>query len=122
MPWVRLECTHFRHPKVIEAGIHAELLDLRGLQYTSEMELDGRIPRAALSQLGDRIPRVQKQVDALITAGRWRSATPDDGFDGWIIHNYLKLNPSRADREADRAAAAKRQRDRRARTNGTVTA
>jgi hypothetical protein len=120
MAWVRIDCTHQRHPKVVQAGPMAELLDLRAIAYSAEMELDGRVPSAALGQIGRGIPRVKVAVNRLVKAGRWREASRRDGGDGWVIHDFLENQPSKAEREADRAAARTRQRAFRARNNGVT--
>jgi hypothetical protein len=121
MAWVRIDCTHQRHPKVVQAGPMAELLDLRGIAYSAEMELDGRVPSAALGQIGRGIPRVRVAVNRLVKVGRWRAASRRDGGDGWVIVGFLDAQPSKAEREAERAAARDRQRAARARRNGEVT-
>jgi hypothetical protein len=122
MGWIRLDDTHQDHPKLVEAGPMAELLDVRAICYSARLELDGRVPSAALVQLGRGIPRVRVHVQRLVKVGRWRVASRRDGGDGWVINGFLDQQPSKAEREAERASARERQRAYRARGNGEVRA
>ena len=116
--WARIEDTHADHPKLIEAGPFAELLDVRAICWSSRLQTDGRIPSSALPTISRGLPRPKLYAQKLVKAGRWRVASRRDGIDGWVIHDFLKLNPSKEERDAERAANAARQRRFRARSNG----
>lgn len=117
MTWARIDATHQRHPKIIEAGPWAELLDLRAICLSAELEQDGRIHEASLKQISREIPRVQLAIRRLIKVRRW-SPAPDG--DGWIIHGFLEAQPSRSRLEEQRAAARERQTRARAKHNGVT--
>jgi hypothetical protein len=109
MGWARFDDAYSDHPKIALAGIHAELLDIRAILYACRFETDGKIPRAVLPIVGRGIPSTTKQAKKLVEVGRWIAID-----DGWEIVDFLEYNPSRASRDADRAAA----RDRMARSRG----
>ncbi len=121
MGWLKLDDLYDDHPKIV--GLHplAELLDVRGMLYGSRLKTDGFVPRGQLEALGRRIPAVAKKVAELVAAGRWHDGPsdccPDPGGKGWWIHDFLVYNPSRAERDNERAAAAERMAKARANKN-----
>jgi hypothetical protein len=116
MGWVRIDDTHADHPKLIEAGPMAELLDVRAICWSARFEQDGRVPRAALVQIGRGIPRVQQHANRLVKVGRWRKTKA-----GWNIVGFLDTQPSKADRESERARAREYARRTRARASASTT-
>jgi len=122
MGWVRIDDTHQDHPKIVAAGAFAELLDIRAICYSARFETDGRIDRVALSLISRDLPRPTVYANKLVKVGRWRVASRRDKCDGWIIHDYLDVQPSKAERDAQRAAGRDRQRRRRSRRNGVTDA
>jgi hypothetical protein len=100
MGWVRIDDTHGDHPKLVAAGPYAELLDIRAICWSARFETDGRVPRAALVQIGRGIPRAVVHANKLVKVGRWRATKQ-----GWVIGGYLDMQPSKADRESERARA-----------------
>ncbi len=111
MAWVRLDDGFFRHPKVIAAGPLARELFLASVCWSAANLTDGAIPRVVLPTLllhDDDVPvtsgRRRRAVDRLLAVGLWEL-----NGDGWMIHDYLDYNPSRARTLADRAAARRRQ-------------
>lgn len=120
MGWSRFDDGYMDHPKIMEAGPWAELLDRRAIEHCAKYETDGLVAKSALRRIGRDIPRVSQRVLALIEVGRW--TVNETG--GWWVHDFLKYNPSRAQREADRASGRDRQaawRARNAVTNSEVT-
>lgn len=109
MGWARFDDAYSDHPKIALAGVMAELLDIRAILYACRFETDGLIPRAVLPIVGRGIPSTTKHARKLVEVGRWVETV-----DGWEICDFLDYNPSRASREADRAAA----RDRMAKARG----
>ena len=73
--WVKVSVAFFDDPKILEAGVHAELLFVRGLAW-AKRDNSGFIPRGALIRLmlgldGDAAER-------LVDVGLWERG--DDGF------------------------------------------
>lgn len=121
MGWARFDDGYMDHPKIMDAGPWAELLDRRAIEHCAKYETDGKVSKSGLRRISRDIPKVSQRVLALIEVGRWEAS---EG--GWLIHDYLKYNPSRAEKEADRIAnrarqAAHRDKQRNAVTNAVVT-
>lgn len=87
MPWVRIEDTFYDHPKVLAAGLAAIGLHVVALCYCNSKLTDGAVPKAAVRLLGG----TTAQAARLVAAGLWQSTD-----DGWLIHDFLDYNPSRA--------------------------
>lgn len=98
MSWARFDDQYSDHPKIVEAGPMAELLDVRGIIYSARMQTDGLITAASLRQISRDIPRVRERVRKLIEVERWEEAPGG----GWMIHDFLEFNFSRAEREEKR--------------------
>ena len=71
-----------------------------GWCYCARNETDGHVPAGALVSLKG----TKRQVAELIAARRWRT----NGKGGWVIHDYLKYNPSAKELAQKRAEAKKR--------------
>lgn len=99
MAWVRLEDTFPEHPKIAEVGGDAAWLHVCGIAYCNRNLTDGFIPDGALGQLSDRrSPR--KLAQKLDAVGIWHR---DPDRRGYVVHDYLDYNPTRAEVEAERA-------------------
>lgn len=104
MTWARLDDGYYDHPKILEAweinpasiGLHA-----RAISYVAKHELDGRLSPQALAALMPSQPDREKAIAALTEAGLL-----EPNGSGFVLHDYLDLNPSRND------LTKKRQRDR----------
>lgn len=141
MTWVKLDDHMAEHPKFVRLGDLAPLalaLQVRAMCYSARYLTDGRIPPQAIGQLivgfaaygietggVAGMMTVGEQADAfdwpaiMVKAGLWEKSRGD-----YVIHDYLKYNPSREQVLADREANAKRQQKFRGRngvTNGEVT-
>lgn len=103
MPWVKLDDQFFTHPKVQRAGRDARDLYLAGLTYCARQLTDGEIPVEAMRLLAAmaEIDDWQTAARRLLEAGLWESC---DG--GYVVHDYLEYNPSRACVEQTRSARA----------------
>lgn len=101
MPWFRVDDDLALHPKAIAAGNAAMGLWVRAGAYASQYLTEGFVPRGIIGTLGGR-PR---DAQALVDAGLWEPVA-----DGWRFHQWAERQPTRAQVEADRAAAAERQR------------
>jgi hypothetical protein len=101
MPWGRLDDSFDSHRKVRRAGLEAIGLHARALSYCAGALTDGHVDPEWLEERAGK--RGEKLSELLVTAELW---TPNT--DGFVIHDYLEYNPSRADVLARRAADSKR--------------
>ena len=90
----------YRNPKVRAVEPAAAWMWTASIGYANENLTDGFIPKAALHDLAviDAKPRV-KLVEQLVAERLWE---PCEG--GWMIHDFLMWNPSKAAVLARRAA------------------
>lgn len=108
MTWARLDDSFYDHPKTVQAwdtnpvavGLHA-----RALSYIAKHEIDGKLPENVVRMwMPDQRDRA-RAVKTLIELDIWH----ENGA-GYIVHDYLDYNPSRADltarRESDRSRKA----------------
>lgn len=105
MGWAKFDDGYLDHPKILEVGPWAELLDMRAVIWCAKYDTDGLVTKVALKRLGREIPKVSTRVRALVDVGRW---LVNEGG-GWMVHDFLKYNPSKAQREADRESGRVRQ-------------
>ena len=111
VPWVKVEQSYLRHPKVARLSPEAKLLHLASILWTAEHLQDGYVPATALRQLCDDVPIASRwrrhYAVALVSAGLW-----DEVEDGWIVHDFDEHNHSstRAVVEQERAATRERVR------------
>ncbi len=101
MPWFRVDDDFALHPKAIAAGNNALGLWVRAGAYAAQYLTEGFVPAGMLPVLGGR----PKDAEALVKAGLWRKTAG-----GWRFHQWEERQPTKAQVEADRAAAAERQR------------
>lgn len=107
MPWAKFDDRFISHPKVLAAGPLAVALHMRAIIYASQHLTDGVIRRRQLNHIlswdddaddfDGTPPRNADLVKRLVHAGLWDEA-PDGA--GWVIHDYLDWQPSRAEAEA----------------------
>lgn len=122
MGFVFISTSYLRHPKLAGIGHAAKLLHLASILWTAEHLTDGYLPPNALDQLvfDLRLARNKRSIlcRSLIDHGLW-----DELPVGWRVHDFEQWNRSstREVVEANRAAAAERQRRHRARESGDVT-
>lgn len=117
MGWARFDDGYLDHPKILEVGPWAELLDMRAVIWCAKYDTDGLVTRVALKRLGREIPKVSTRVRGLVDVGRWLS---NEGG-GWLVHDFLKYNPSKAQRENDRESGRVRQASYRNRVRNAAT-
>ena len=103
MPWVKLDDMFPDHPKVVSAGPVAGWLYVCGLCYCGRYLTDGYIPLHQVKKLAD-VDDVDELVTRLVEAQLWELCE-----DGYMVHDYLVYNPSRAQVMAARAATSRRQ-------------
>lgn len=114
MSWLRVDDDFPHHPKVMALSAQAVALWLAACCWSSRYETDGHLP----SEIVKRLPwHAPEAVAELVAAGLWEGS---EG--GWQIHDFLKFNPSREQREGKRVAWRERQAQHRAKgKNSTVT-
>ena len=109
MSWGKFDDGYSDHPKVVEVGPLGELLQVRAILWANRFLTNGHINRGALAQLGRGFERlrldgkpvlVDSLVDTMVRACLWER----DG-DGWLIHDFLEYQPSRAQRKKERDEA-----------------
>lgn len=102
MTWVRIDEGFPEHPKVIAAGPLASWLHVCAIAYCNRQLTDGFISAAVLPRLSDG-RRTRSHAAILVDVGLWEVV---DG--GWLIHDFLTYQPSKAKVEAERSAARER--------------
>lgn len=114
MAWVRLDDKRATNAKLRAAGLEARGLDEAVICWCAHEESDGFISDDDLALLAGlhRCRRVAALAERLQEVGRWDR---DDDRSGWVVHDFLNFNPSRAELEAIR----KRERDRKRTRRGT---
>jgi hypothetical protein len=100
MTWVKVDDRFPQHEKVLAAGPEAGWLYICGLCYAARTLSNGVLPRSEL-QTFSPYPEAQSRdlAVALVDQGLWETTRQQ----AWVIHDYLRYNPSRADVEAKRA-------------------
>ena len=96
MPWAKVDDKLHSHPKAMQAGLEALGLHVLAMSYVAGYETDGLVPAWFVDQKADA-----GIADRLVHAGLWELSPG-----GYMIHDWLKYNPSKA--QAKRLAAAKR--------------
>jgi hypothetical protein len=106
MGWIQLDDGYAEHPKVVGLSDAALAMEIRGLCYVARRDTDGFVPDGCLHLL-TRTASPTEVAAELVAVGRWER---DEERRGYWIHDYLKYNPSSAQRQAKRDAAAERMR------------
>ena len=86
MAWVRLDESFPEHPKVVEAGPIAAWLLVRLICYCNRQLTDGYVPKAMAAQLGTK-----EAIQRLVAVGLLKPSRT-----GYLIHDYLEYQPSKA--------------------------
>lgn len=93
MPWFKVDDQLYSHPKWVGASDAAKALWTTAGSWSASQLTDGEIPRHMLAMLGGRPKAAQELVDV----GLWLEKN-----DGWVFHDWLVMQPSRADIQAAR--------------------
>ena len=125
MTWVRIDDEFPQHPKIASVGPLGMALQVAGLCYCNRYLTDGFIPLAVARTLLDFTGLGMRMWDSkpepggtslfgggedataglviedLVEADVWKEAEVD-GFRGYLIHDYLDYQPSKAQVEAER--------------------
>ncbi|MDH6134637.1 hypothetical protein P3T37_004041 [Kitasatospora sp. MAA4] len=121
MTWFKVDDTAYSHPKLLTAGNAALGLWLRCGAYTAQHLTEGRIPAVIADMFG-----TGPQAAKLVRSGLWHETghtcrrCPPVIAGEYLMHDFLRYNPTRASvegtrkREADRKQRGRdRQRTRR---------
>lgn len=101
--WAKISDDFFRHPRTVAAGRDARDLFLVSLTHCNEHLTDGFVAAGYLRRLAAdaEIDDARAAADRLVAVGYWEEC---DG--GWMVHDFLDYNPSRAEVLAEREKAA----------------
>jgi hypothetical protein len=106
MAWVRLDDQAPRNEKILRAGPAASWLWVCGIAHAQSQLTDGFISEVALPLIGVKGHALAKRLaEDLVAAGLF-----DRADSGYLVHDYLDYNPSRAVVFAKRAEDAARKR------------
>ena len=108
MPWFKVDDGFWSHPKTATLSDAAVTLWVRAGAYSCQHLTDGVIRRPVLRLVGTAEAAVE-----LVEANLWVEAA-----DGWRFHDWDHYQPTKADVEAERAAARERMRERRRNKQG----
>ena len=99
MTWVRLDDGFPGHRKIRRLSDGAYRLHTTALCHCAHDLTDGRVTPEDIAEM-ESIRQPEKRITELVKADCWAIAVG-----GWMIHDYLDYNPSRAQVKAERAAA-----------------
>ena len=121
--WVRLDVDYFENPKTLGVGRAGRELHLRSICWAQRYLTDGELPAAAVVELTRHAglsPARRAAVEELLVTHRLWIPTEN----GYELHDFVSMNGTRAQAEAERAGWRNRQRASRAARggNGDVTA
>ncbi|MDH6123423.1 mucin-2 [Kitasatospora sp. GP82] len=109
MTWFKVDDTAYSHPKLIKAGNAALGLWLRCGAYTAQHLTEGRIPGVVAAMFG-----TGPQAAKLVTSGLWHESghvcpqCPAVVTGEYLMHDFLRYNPTRASVEGSRKREADR--------------
>lgn len=99
MSWVRVDDKAWSHPKISNLSANGVRLWIFSLCWCNEHETDGVIPSTTLRLLKG----TKRSAEELVSAGLWEATEK-----GWEIHDFLQFQPSRAQKNEQRAKTADR--------------
>lgn len=103
MTWTKLSDTFTDDPVLLRLPRSTRLMHVEALVYCNRLLTDGVITRAALRRCTDH-DDPEAGARQLLEAGLWR-----EHGDGWVIVDFTRDQPSRADVERNREAGRVRQ-------------
>lgn len=128
MSWVRLDDAFPSHRKIRRLSDAAFRMQVSALCWASKYLTDGHIPADDLEMVADLDDHQDPQAflsvtKELVQRGVWHEAkhncqTCPTADDGWIIHDYLNLNPTASEVQRQRSLATERKRRQRERQDG----
>lgn len=108
MPWARVDDSLHAHRKLRRASLEASGAFLLSLSYCAAYLTDGHVDDEFLEEV---IPSKRKR-DRIVAELLERQLFEPNG-NGYVVHDYLDYNPSRADVERRRQKAAEKKRQQR---------
>lgn len=93
MLWVKLSVDFYEDAKIVQAGVEAELLFVRGLAWAKKHSEDGIIPAAVAGRLAVGLRSPSEASISLCEVGLWQETT-----DGYQIAKWGIWNPTDSDR------------------------
>lgn len=99
MAWLKIDDRVRTHPKIVQAGPAAAWFWFCGICYCREHLTDGLILDAMLPTLAPGLAGWKKCATTLVATGLWHRVEA-----GYMVHDFLEWNPSRATVESQRAA------------------
>ena len=95
--WVRLDVDYMTNPKVTAAGLGGQRLHLTSILWSARHLTDGHVPMSTIAAICRESSTKSATVDRVICAGLW---VPNG--DGFVIHDYTKMQDTRAEVERQR--------------------
>ena len=92
MAWLRIDDRVRTHPKIATAGPAAAWLWFCSVCYAREHLTDGFIPKAVVPALAGGLPSPWRHAARLVDVRLW-----EDAVGGFLIHDFLDWNPSKAE-------------------------
>lgn len=110
MTWLKLDDRFARHPKVVGLKHFAFRVHVTALLGCAAHETDGVVKWAWLRPEAARgkPASVLRAACELVECGLWERIGGDETAPVWLIHDYLKYQPSRSQLQAKRAKIAER--------------
>jgi hypothetical protein len=99
MTWFKVDDGFWSHPKTVALSAESVALWVRAGSYCGQHLTDGVVPRHLLPMLQGS----DTQAHELVEAGLWL-----DHIDGYVFHDWLTYQPTRAKVEGDRARTKER--------------
>ncbi len=117
MSWAKLSDDYHDNPKMVALGLTATGLHARTVSYCAKHETDGKVPKAWVAgQLSELKPADRRRVLASLIEHR---AISENGT-AYLVNDYLKYNPSKAELDERRATLeTRREADRKRKRGGT---
>lgn len=118
MPWVRFDDQYTIHRKVDGLSDAAFRLHTSAIFWCARNLTDGFVSQEDLDGVTARVRTPARFAAECVSRGAWHEARHDCGSpkcvspvdrDGWVVHDYLRYQPSKAQVLADRQKAAERQ-------------
>lgn len=103
MAWIKIDDAFADHPKVIGLSDKAFRTHIEGLCYSGRYLTDGHIPIFVAERLG-----TEEAISELLKVRLW--LIPDNGLDGYIIHDYLAHQTSKEQVNEKRKSLRERQK------------
>lgn len=92
MAWLRIDDRVRTHPKIAQAGPAAAWLWFCGVCYCREHLTDGFLPKPVIPTLALNLPNPWRHAARLVEVRLW-----EDAVGGYLVHDFLDWNPSKAE-------------------------